>query len=198
VSVVSGWYKCHVKRCKKCGEVKPIDEFYRATGMADGHRSECKACHQRQRKQWYQANRVAAIASVKRWQQQNKEHLHAYRRDYRQRRKREQRNAYLRRTFGISSDDCEALLILQGGGCAICGRPPAKSSLHIDHDHGSGRIRGLLCVGCNNALGQFLDSRDLLNRAANYLDGSLLTLGETAELGELAVRRAGELGTTSV
>jgi recombination endonuclease VII/cytochrome c554/c'-like protein len=187
-----------VKRCKKCGEVKPIDEFYRATGMADGHRSECKACHQKQRKRWYQANRAAAIASVKRWQQENKEHLHAYRRDYRQRRKREHRDAYLRRTFGISNDDYDEFLRRQGGGCAVCGRPPGKSSLHIDHDHDSGQIRGLLCVGCNNALGQFQDSADLLARAADYLDGSLLTLSETAELGELAVTRAGELGTTPV
>lgn len=187
-----------MKRCKKCGEVKPIYEFYRAAGMADGHRSECKGCHQKQRKRWYQANRTAAIASVKRWQQENKEHLHAYRREYRQRRKSEERNAYLRRTFGVSNDDYDALLRAQADGCAICGRPPGKSSLHIDHDHDSGRIRGLLCVGCNNALGQFRDRADLLSRAANYLDGSLLTLSETAELHGLAVRRAGELGTTSV
>ena len=44
--------------------------------MRDGHRSECKACHQIKQKAWYEANREHAIAEVKRWQQENKEHLH--------------------------------------------------------------------------------------------------------------------------
>ena len=158
-----------MKRCKKCGESKPYSEFHRATGMRDGHRSECKACHHAQQKRWYEANREASIASVKRWQQANKDHLHAYRREYRQRRKVEERNAYLLRNFGISNDDYDDLLSRQGGGCAICGRPPKKAALHVDHDHNTGIVRGLLCVGCNNALGQFKDSTDLLARASTYL-----------------------------
>jgi len=130
-----------MKRCKKCGEVKPIDEFYRAAGMKDGHRSECKTCHKSRQRQWYQANRVHAIAEVKRWQQQNKEWLHEYRRAYRQRRKAEDRDAHLRRSFGITQVDYEELLARQGGGCGICGRKPGKVSLHVDHDHETGEIR---------------------------------------------------------
>ncbi len=166
--------------------------------MRDGHRSECKACHQAQQRRWYQANRRAAIASVKRWQQENKEHLHAYRKEYRQRRNVEERNAYLLRTFGISNQDYDALLAAQGGGCAICGRPPSKAALHVDHDHETGRVRGLLCVGCNNALGQFRDDVELLARATSYVVGDLLTLDRVEQLSRLAVVRAGELRRTSV
>jgi hypothetical protein len=133
--------------------------------MRDGHRSECKACHAAGQKRWYQSKREASIASVRRWQQENKEHLRAYRRDYRQRRKVEDRNAHLLRNFGITNQDYDQLLRQQGGGCAICGRPPKKISLHVDHNHESGAVRGLLCVSCNNALGQFRDSTDLLARA---------------------------------
>ncbi len=164
--------------------------------MRDGHRSECKACHQAQQTGWYEANREASIASVKRWQQENKEHLHAYRRDYRQRRKVEERNAYLLRNFGISNDDYDELLKRQGGGCAICGRPPKKAALHVDHDHETSAVRGLLCVGCNNALGQFKDSTDLLARASSYLEGDVLTLEAVAGLDGLARLRAGELSRT--
>ena len=84
-----------VKRCKKCGETKPLDEFHQATGMRDGHRSECKDCSSHPAS-LVRRESTDAIANVKRWQQENKEHLHAYRRDYRQRRKVEDRE----RTFG--------------------------------------------------------------------------------------------------
>jgi hypothetical protein len=163
--------------------------------MKDGHRSECKNCHGAQQKAWYAANREAAIASVKRWQQENKEHLHAYRKEYRKRRQVEERDAHLRRTFGFSIAGYAALLADQTGGCAICGRPPGKSALHVDHDHETGAIRGLLCVGCNNALGQFKDNAELLQRAAAYLNKDLLTFSQVEELRALAVVRAGELRT---
>jgi hypothetical protein len=179
-----------VKCCKKCGESKPLSEYYRATGMKDGHRSECKDCHKAKQQIWYQANREHSIAQVKRWQQENKEHLHAYRREYRQRRKAEERDAYLRRTFGISQADYETLLAKQGGGCAICGKPPGNTALHVDHDHETGKVRGLLCVGCNNALGQFHDDPHLLHRAIDYVTADLLPRVDALELGGVIRDRA--------
>ena len=44
------------------------------------------------------------------------------------------------------------MLAAQGGGCAICGRPPKRTSLHVDHDHETGDAR-ILCFNCNDALG---------------------------------------------
>jgi hypothetical protein len=182
-----------MKRCKKCGETKPLSDFYRATGMKDGHRSECKRCHQAKQKAWYEANREASIANVKRWQQKNKEHLHAYRREYRKRRQAEDRDAHLRRTFGFSTIGYEAMLASQGGGCAICGKPPGKISLHVDHDHESGEIRGLLCVGCNNALGQFRDDAMLLGRGISYLARDLETIAQVEKLADRARAQSADL-----
>jgi hypothetical protein len=63
------------------------------------------------------------------------------------------------------------MLAAQGGGCAICGRAPStKISLHIDHDHETGRIRGLLCFVCNNGLGQFQEDPAVLRKAAAYVE----------------------------
>jgi hypothetical protein len=55
---------------------------------------------------------------------------------------------------GITLADYEAMLARQGGGCATCGRKPESGkNLHVDHDHQTGKIRGLLCIGCNLAIG---------------------------------------------
>lgn len=82
--------------------------------------------------------------------------------------------------FGLNRVKYEALLVEQGGGCAICGRPAYGRSFHVDHDHAccSGKgccgkcIRGLLCNGCNVALGHMQDDPTRLRAAADYLDGA--------------------------
>jgi hypothetical protein len=143
--------------------------------MRDGHRSECKECSRAIRRVWYDANRQKAIANVKRWQQENRVEYNAKQRVYRSKRRDIEREGHLRRTFGITQGDYDKLLACQGGGCAICGKQPGKISLHVDHDHETGEIRGLLCVGCNNALGQFHDDAALLDRAISYVARELLS-----------------------
>jgi hypothetical protein len=55
--------------------------------------------------------------------------------------------------------------------CGICGRQPRDDiSFHVDHDHETGEIRGLLCVRCNNALGDFDDDIDRMKQALRYVD----------------------------
>jgi hypothetical protein len=65
----------------------------------------------------------------------------------------------------------QAQLAKQGGGCAICGKPPKPGGrrLNIDHAHATGEVRGLLCARCNRGLGWFADSPHLLFAAAAYL-----------------------------
>lgn len=68
------------------------------------------------------------------------------------------------------SDLYEKLCEIQGERCAICDRPPDEGKrLPIDHDHVTGAIRGLLCHGCNTALGKFKDSLKVLDRAKAYV-----------------------------
>lgn len=70
----------------------------------------------------------------------------------------------------ISDAEYDRLLNLQGGGCAICGAFPTERSLAVDHDHDTGRIRGLLCMRCNTGIGHFEDSIPLLEAAIDYLE----------------------------
>ncbi|MDQ4132357.1 MAG: endonuclease VII domain-containing protein [Actinomycetota bacterium] len=181
-----------MKRCKRCGELKPLSAFYRAAGMRDGHRNDCKVCNLAEKKRRYDADPAAAIARVKRWQQENADRLDAYRRTRREDPavKRAARAGHLKRKYGITIEQYEAMLALQGGTCAICRRPPApNTSLHVDHDHETGEIRGLLCFTCNNFLGDVEEDLQRLRAAAGYLEHGM----EEPEL-EWAIReRVAEL-----
>lgn len=80
----------------------------------------------------------------------------------------------LKRAFGLSTEGYGLLLKQQDYRCAICGdTDPGKSgdiNLCVDHDHVTGKIRGLLCHPCNLMLGKAHDDAERLRKAANYLD----------------------------
>ena len=161
-----------MKTCRICGESQPVDAFHRATDMSDGHRNECRDCYREIARARYARDPAKSIAAVKRWQQENAERLNDYRRTRRQlpEVKRQQRDGYYRRTYGISADEVDEMLDAQNGGCAICGeKPPRLASMHVDHDHAHGHLRGLLCSTCNQGLGQFRDDPAVLLRAIVYL-----------------------------
>lgn len=87
------------------------------------------------------------------------------------------KNSNIRTVFGITMEDYKAMLLQQGNACAICRtektgvaeKNKKERSLAIDHDHATGKVRGLLCHRCNFGLGHFKDNPDLLTKAAAYL-----------------------------
>lgn len=84
------------------------------------------------------------------------------------------RDRTLRRRYGITAAEYDRLLTEQGGRCVLCQREPDESRLHVDHDHETGRVRGLLCFHCNTTLGWL--ERVGLSRVAAYAATELLTL----------------------
>ena len=73
------------------------------------------------------------------------------------------------RAYGIDVEDYDRMLFEQDGVCYICKEAPAKRALDIDHDHKTGKVRGLLCSTHNRALGLMGDDIILLLRATEYL-----------------------------
>jgi hypothetical protein len=82
---------------------------------------------------------------------------------------RRNRHVQLMRWYGIPLERYESLLASQHGGCACCGEADGGEHLHVDHDHETGEIRGLLCRNCNTAIGMLGDTPEGVERALTYL-----------------------------
>ena len=86
-----------------------------------------------------------------------------------------ERDRMLRRRYGITLAKYEQMLCDQNGVCAACGRAPSGtgklSVLHVDHDHVTGELRGLLCHPCNTALGLLQDSPEVVQGLLEYING---------------------------
>jgi len=111
-------------------------------------------------REWSKSNKEKCKKSVYRWRDNNRMRLHKI-----------DTRAHLIKRHGITSEDYAKMLSDQNGCCEICGNPYTdyKRSLHVDHDHLTGSIRGLLCVKCNAGIGHFCDNTILLEKAKVYL-----------------------------
>ena len=101
----------------------------------------------------------------------NKERILAQTKAYRLAHVDQNRNARLQRQYALTLVEFDRLLAEQNGQCAICGtdKPGRYGRFCVDHDHRSGKVRGLLCHNCNHGVGKFKDSAARLNSAAAYL-----------------------------
>lgn len=157
---------------------------------AERRKDPAFAAIQRERvKKWREANREKSRASSQAWREANPERARATnnawrakcapgvlaekdQRDYR----RNKRATHLSRTFGLTAEQYEAMVVAQDGHCAQCVRRDLpEKRLAVDHDHKTGRIRGLLCADCNRGIGLFGDDPERLRAAADYLDRHNLT-----------------------
>lgn len=79
------------------------------------------------------------------------------------------RGYYLQKKYNTTDEEYKHMFNIQGGACAICKTTTFKKMLAVDHDHATGKNRGLLCVRCNVGLGYFMDNEDVLHAAADYV-----------------------------
>lgn len=131
-----------MKFCQRCETVKPATEFWRDRGRPDGLQVYCKSCLGR-------INQERARA--------NPQKVWAFGIKFR---------------YGITAEDFDRILREQGGVCGACGGPPFGTgrTFHIDHDHVTGKVRGLLCQNCNVALGGARDDPENLRKLIAYLE----------------------------
>lgn len=142
-----------MKICKDCKKLLPISDFSYRDAKHRYRRSWCKECSAiRRQKQRIKRKKINP----------EKEKL-------------KYRKFHLKTNFNLTLDDYDKLFQQQNGICAVCKNPEiAKNQfgnkrLAVDHNHLTGKIRGLLCSKCNGGLGNFDDNIDLLLNAIEYL-----------------------------
>jgi Recombination endonuclease VII len=153
------------KRCPRCDQVKPVAEFG-AGGKRGRPQSYCKACDSARGSQRFRENPEPFYASLKRQREAKPEKFSLI--ELRRR----------AREYGLDPDEVLSHYKAHNGLCDICGQPPSdrystgKSQvrLGIDHDHKTGKFRGLLCRKCNLAIGNMDDNPKWLMAAAFYLE----------------------------
>ncbi len=111
---------------------------------------------------------------TKRYRDRHKEQLREYGKKYN--RSQAHKDSYRKYVSGWTGEEYRAAVFIQEGRCKICGWTPAElglqgpdALLHADHNHKTGRKRGLLCGHCNRALGLFRDNPEILDRARSYV-----------------------------
>lgn len=127
--------------CRTCNTRKGMTDFHWVNGMRHRSRS-CKEC-------WTSRARERRAADPEKYRLAD-------------------RARALLAKYGITVKDYAAMWVRQGGECAICGTPLDENA-HVDHDHATGVVRGLLCLGCNVGIGSFAESIERLWMAIHYL-----------------------------
>lgn len=124
-------------------------------------------------REWRKANRERLRSYMQQWRAAHADELKAYARanspKYASRRAVATRRYQLKYHYGLSTDEYRDMLVGQAGRCLICGLVPERT-MTVDHDHATGKVRGLLCNPCNRLLGIARDSTERLAAAIRYLD----------------------------
>ena len=120
-----------------------MEDFYRDNRKPDGRQGYCKKCDK-------------------------------LRRETPERMSAKRRSAWLNQLgkYGITESDYNQMFSDQMGLCLICQKPEIDIKLAVDHNHATGKVRGLLCKRCNMAIGLLDDDPHVVTRAALYLNGA--------------------------
>ncbi len=123
-------------------------------------------------RRYWRENRDELLEYHRRYRAENKERLAARNASYRATNRKMLADKSRDRRYGLGPGQFDALLLAQSGRCASCGDAfsAAPKSLHVDHCHSSGEVRGLLCGGCNTAAGMLKDSARRCRQLAYYLE----------------------------
>ncbi len=171
------------KKCSGCKSELPTTDFFAHAKSKTGLQSECKACGRKRSREWYAKHKEKArqygIDNRKKFSEQsrlrraaNRDKWRAYGREYRKRRPDIHRNEDLKAAYGITLRQFNNRVAKQNNQCAICGMSGLLmrfKKLHVDHDHATNHVRGLLCNDCNRGLGCFKDNAEFLEKAAEYI-----------------------------
>lgn len=160
------------KVCGHCKKRKKLSEFSTNPCHKDGINNWCKTCVSDYNKKWRIEHTKKYKEYKRKYWEKNKEVLKKKRQEYKRKNKIAIKIGKIQHRLKISKNEATRLYNLTiNGVCAICGKPESLSrqSISIDHNHNTGKIRGLLCSKCNTAIGYFGENIKYLQNAIKYL-----------------------------
>lgn len=149
------------KHCSKCKRWLSLVDFGKNRSKWDGLAGECKKCVTRKSREYAKTERGKAFR--KKYNSSRKGLLCS-------------KKGHLQYRYGVTFKEYDRMLVAQNGVCVVCGQPETRRirgevlRLALDHDHDTGKVRGLLCAKCNMALGCVNDDKELLLQLAIYLE----------------------------
>ena len=161
--------KSLTKVCSKCKRRLPTDMFYKDKTRKDGLRNKCKDCDREIKRKYTQTPHAKKLRKIN--QKKYRQTLRGKTVD-----KAVNRKHRLKREYNMTVKEYSTMLQQQNGVCAICGKSETHTNqggvmpLSIDHNHKTGKVRGLLCARCNITLGFVKDNKNLLLKLAIYLE----------------------------
>ena len=117
-----------------------------------------KAWNKKYNKEYYKRNKERCLAKDHKWQEEHKEQ-----------KRKVSRSSHLKRKYNLTPAEFERMVALQDNKCAVCG-DMFTGMPYVDHDHITGRVRGLLCIHCNTMIGHARDNSNILLNGIRYLE----------------------------
>ena len=149
---------CTTKNCKQVNP-QPLSNFYRDAKVISGYGGRCKVCTKEVKSKYYKLHKESENQKCRDWKKKNPDMVKA---------------ANLRHFYGITMDQYGEMFSKQNGVCAIClsDSPGFKNRKYfcVDHNHSTGKIRGLLCYPCNLAIGFLKDNPANAAKLIEYLN----------------------------
>ena len=138
------------KLCYRCKKYYPITEFHFSKSYKDGHNVICKSCKKKENAERYASNKQYWINRADKYYFSG-----------------------LLRKLSISANEYMRMMVAQNYRCALCGKQLKLrgKDTHVDHDHKTNRVRGILCFSCNGKIGAIenLEKENLLTKAIGYV-----------------------------
>ena len=163
------------RRCVKCDNFKHLSKFTKDKRGREGYRSYCKECCQKYMRT-YNAAHPQLVESRYAWAVENKERVAGYKRKSRAKIMEygftAARVATLKSLFGLTPKQYMTFVRAQDGLCPGCKNtlPDDLGKQHVDHNHDTGRVRGITCGNCNRGMGLLKDNAETLRNLADYIE----------------------------
>jgi hypothetical protein len=162
-------FETGLKICGRCRIEQPVENFGLHSKAFDKLQNDCNVCKREIIAEWRRKNPEKSAAIAKTWSDKNREKVNACARRNYKKYAVQQSERKKQKKYGLSPEAMSALKISQDGKCPGCLKGLLILGNHIDHDHKTGKVRGIMCQKCNMSLGLMNDDPEILERLANYL-----------------------------